>query len=364
MITVIGLIFPICFPTIVYAQDTVSEVIVEDYNKVIYVGESISLEVSAFSDNLMETEILYKTSDANIATVNNAGKVKGISPGKAIIYVSCKNMTKELEIEVRVKTLSLKTNAEYKTMKVGEVFGINVAVNPLDASNIFTYKSLDNDVAEVSSEGVVTAKSIGSTSVIVSNGDSKAVVTIIVNNNVDIDDASDGFINNVNDSFTYPKEFTVSEYKLLTADMLKYYYDNDICVKVDGEEYGIYFRGRDIINYNNELSTDIEFIREKEGISFVLNNGQNLCGAVTLNLQDIITKEKHIYLYNESKKKYEEIKVRNIEEPTLDVCGKYLITENPLEVSGVNASVIAVCTVIILVVGGIVILITHNYLLW
>lgn len=72
-------------------------------------------------------------------------------------------------------------------MKQGEAFKLSVSVSPAEAEQGISFKSTDSSVASVSNGGVVTAKSTGTATIIVSNGDLSNAVSVIVNKNSDTD---------------------------------------------------------------------------------------------------------------------------------------------------------------------------------
>lgn len=80
-------------------------------------------------------------------------------------------------------------------------------------------------------------------------------------------------------SIVYPLQASVADTPVVTADMLKYFYEKKEVLQIKGTGYLLKIDGNQIRNYANELITRIEFQEEAEGITFILNEGKDLCGA-------------------------------------------------------------------------------------
>ncbi|MFR3037943.1 MAG: hypothetical protein ACLTLY_03970 [Agathobacter rectalis] len=91
-------------------------------------------------------------------------------------------------------------------------------------------------------------------------------------------------------------------------------------MKVTGDGYSIIIDGKKIVNYKNELNTDIELERAGDCIKFNLNDGEYLCGEVTLHIDDV--KGKYLYLYNNVKHKYELVSTEDMSGLNLSTPGQ------------------------------------------
>ena len=72
-------------------------------------------------------------------------------------------------------------NPSYVVLKPGATRTLTASVKPSSASQKFTFKSANSNIATVSPSGVITAVGTGATSITVSNGTASAMVTVIVN---------------------------------------------------------------------------------------------------------------------------------------------------------------------------------------
>lgn len=120
----------------------------------------------------------------------------------------------------------------------------------------------------------------------------------------------------------------VSEIPVISEQMLYELYTAGRAMKVTGDGYSIIIDGKKIVNYKNELNTDIELERAGDCIKFNLNDGEYLCGEVTLHIDDV--KGKYLYLYNNVKHKYELVSTEDMSGLNLSTPGKYMITAKPI----------------------------------
>ena len=165
----------------------VSDIEISDHKDEVEVGNTLNLTATVFPSTATDSTVMFRSSDTNVATVNSSGEVKGISKGSVTIYVSAGSITKEVNLTVKVKTTVIKINKDYLVLKQGEAFKLSVSVSPAEAEQGISFKSTDSSVASVSNGGVVTAKSTGTATIIVSNGDLSNAVSVIVNKNSDTD---------------------------------------------------------------------------------------------------------------------------------------------------------------------------------
>jgi|GEM_PF-6728160 len=137
-----------------------------NYNKkTIKVGESFSLVATVLPEDATNKEVVWESSNSNVATVDANGKVTAKGVGTATITVKTVDggYTASCEVTVepiRVSGVSLDITS--KTVKIGESFSLVATVLPEDATNKeVLWTSSDESVAIVDSTGKVTAKGAG-----------------------------------------------------------------------------------------------------------------------------------------------------------------------------------------------------------
>ena len=344
----------------------VSDIEISDHKDEVEVGNTLNLTATVLPSTATDSTVMFRSSDTNVATVNSSGEVKGISKGSVTIYVSAGSITKEVNLTVKVKTTVIKINKDYLVLKQGEAFKLSVSVSPAEAEQGISFKSTDSSVASVSDGGVVTAKSTGTATIIVSNGDLSNAVSVIVNKNSDTD-----IINPQNtesstqevESQKFDENIDASEVGMIDTQMLYELYTSGKSMKVTGDVYSMIIDGKKIVNYNNELDTDIKLKKANGYTEFELNNGKYLCGEIAIHIDDI--SGKYLYLYNNVKHKYELVSTQNMEELKLSTPGKYMITTEKISESSKAVRYILIIGGCLILVGSAVyVVMKRRYWFW
>lgn len=140
------------------------------------------------------------------------------------------------------------------------------------------------------------------------------------------------------------------EYPIISKNILKALYETEKTLKIISDEYTLTIKGTDIVNYQNEFNTEINFEKEDGKLTFSINEGNNLPGLVSLKLTE--ASYKYLYLYNEAKDKYQQLKAKDLENINLDVTGKYLLTKD--KINTVSISVIVIILVVVIILGLVI----------
>lgn len=329
----------------------VQDIEIEEVEDELKVDSKISISTTVLPIDATNSKITYHSSDTSIATVNSSGQVKGIAPGQVTIEVRAGNVVKKIPITVKIGTTGIRLNRDYLVLKPEETFQLETEVEPKEVSANITYKSLDTDVATVSSNGLITAKACGNTAIVVSNDDLQVTISVIVNEEANTE--SIGAVIDIHNNTAeklFSNQIDTENYPIISADMLKFFYEKGKVLTVDGEGYAIHVDGNKIVNFDNQLETQLFFQEEKDGFSFIVNGGNDLCGKIIIDLNDKITDQKYLYLYNEAKQKYEQLKTDDISWLSVDTGGKYLVSSQKISELNFNPMVI-VCGVIIVLAG-------------
>ena len=244
-------------------------------------GENRRLSVSYLPINANTQKIDYSSANADIAAVDQNGKILGLQEGTTNITVSEMDVEKKEIVEVVVSNLESNTgstvtdlNLEKESVNLaqGESFKINYYVTPNEAQNKgVTYKSSDEKVVTVNSKGVVFAKGGGEALVSVTTNNSilKTVEVKVESMNKPTVLADDGII---------PNNWHNRDYKL----------------KFSGGGYGAtYYYGYkkdDLSNRGSEVNL------KKEGKTIVYSKAclYNICGPVEETASKLDTKKPNI----------------------------------------------------------------------
>ena len=341
----------------------VTDIEIAEHEDELAVDKTLTLTATVIPSDATDSKVTFRSSNETIATVNSSGEVKGISKGKVTIYASAGKMTKKIPLNIKVETAAININNTYLVMKPKDTYKLNANVTPSEANQSITYRSVDEEIATVNQNGAVTAHSLGITTIIVSNGDTSAAVSVIVNqSNEHINDAQQE-----NENKEVIKEFSdtieASTVSVVDRDTLNYLYTNKKSLNIVGEGYQIEIDGNDIVNYENELYTDIQLSKDNEGTRFVINKKEYMCGEITLLLDN--PEGKYLYLYNDAKKKYESVGATDIKRLLITIPGEYLITDK--KING-NADIIRYIFiaggVLVLVGAGVYIFLKKGYWFW
>ena len=116
--------------------------------------------------------VKFYSSNPKVATVTESGKLKGISPGKALIS-ACITRDDGTRKTVAKKTLTVKQRATAVTANVetlyltpGEEYTLKPTLTPSTSTDVIRFRSADESIATVHSmRGVVTAKALGETTI-------------------------------------------------------------------------------------------------------------------------------------------------------------------------------------------------------
>ncbi len=355
----------------------VTDIEISDYEEELEVDSTMSITASVIPADAKESTITYISDNTAVATVNSGGEVRGIAPGKVTITAMAGNISRDISLTVKVATTAIQLNSTYVILQESETYQIQGRVQPKEAYQNLSYKSEDTTVADVSSDGVITANEEGSTTVLVSNGDLSNAVTVIVNTNTATLDKEKEISSKEETSEQKTQSQTfVGEMKKgniiwidsevigeLTKDELKYLYTQKEKVCINGTDYCLILDGKDIVNYENELLTTLECKVNEIGKELILNKGNSLPGKVTLQIDDI-SDYKYMYLYNSVKDTYERIQNEDMQEITVSTAGKYLLTNKLLDKSMVVWCYLVAFGGIIVILSVVYIVIKKKYWFW
>ena len=162
------------------------------------VGYTHSLTYRTTPSNATELGLKFSSSDTSVATVNSKGVITGIKEGSAIITISSSNgsVSDTAYVTVYKKGVSTIVNGEsLKTekypesislsnesvnLKVGTTSQLLAEIKPDAANKSISWSSSNSSVATVDSNGLVTARGVG-TATIVAKTINNVTDTCIVN---------------------------------------------------------------------------------------------------------------------------------------------------------------------------------------
>ena len=343
----------------------VSDIEIGDYKEELEVDGTVTLSATVLPEDATDSKVTYRSSDPAVATVKSSGEIKGIAPGSVTIYVTAGGVTREARFTVKVSTKAITMNQDYLVCKPGDTCQLEGNVSPADAVQTLTYRTLDKTVAEVTEDGLVRAVGTGNTSILVTNGDLQTSVTVIVNEGVqETGEAEEGEDTTVSGEKPLPEKISVKEYPVIHAQMLEQLYETDGTLQVQGKGYRLLLKGSQIVNYHNELETDLKLIEEPYGYSFTVNGGKRLCGTVQIKVDRDSSRKGYLYLYNDKKEAYELVGTTDGAELTIDTAGTYRYSAKKLSGFSIPPLLIVIGLLAILAGSGIYIGTKKRYWFW
>lgn len=152
----------------------------------VYVGQEIQWDVYYAPDEATNKNVTWKVADPSIASVDQNGVIKGLSPGNTKVSIVSEDggFTSEHELWVReatVKVTSIELDKTTLSMTSGTDETLTAILNPSDATNKdVIWFSSDLNVAWVSKDGIVSAKNPGTCTVTAISVDGRFESTCVV----------------------------------------------------------------------------------------------------------------------------------------------------------------------------------------
>ena len=353
----------------------VEDIELSEFNEEMYVKDTQNLSATIIPANASEHTVRYSSSNTSVAKVSSIGKITAVGKGSCRIYISCDNMTVYYDLRVKVKTESINVKNKYIVLKANEQFNLEADVQPAEASQELSFKSNDDSVAVVGPDGVITAKSVGSTSVIVSNEDTTILVNIIVN-----EDGNGTTVQNKPDTDTSGKKditdeltkqikesndniIKVSEISKISSSALKELYGTEKTLTVMFDDYDLSIRGQDIFNANNEINTKLDLSKTSDGLLINMTDENKLPGTITVSLKNDPNTYKYFYLMNNSKD-YQMLNTLSNNTIKISSIGKYLLTEKNMNKIKINVVWVLGAAGLILLMSLIYIFTKKKYWFW
>jgi uncharacterized protein YjdB len=142
------------------------------------------LSVTILPSNATYKTLIWKSSDASIATVDQNGLVTFVGAGVAVITATTTDGTAitvncSVIVSVPVESIYIPQTIG---LKVGEIVPVTAFVLPLNSSNkLVNWTSSDSTIATVDANGMVTAISVGSAKIIAQSVDGQKTAVSIAN---------------------------------------------------------------------------------------------------------------------------------------------------------------------------------------
>ena len=260
-------------------------------NNTINKGESKKIQIEIIPKEAKDQEIVYTSSNNNIATVDSKGNILGIKPGTCTITIKAKenNVSTSLNITIYSQVTDMELETDKITIQTGEKFQINPVIYPEDANNKkVIYKSENENIVQINSSGLITAVSEGETKIIVQTEENKItkemavkVVEKVEENNIKFDE-----------SLTITQnEVTGWDIKSLKVSQIKEKIDTDYKIEIYN------YQGQKLSDEQNAgTGSTIRLLDENNVIKmeYIIIIYGDISGDGKINSADLLTLQKHI----------------------------------------------------------------------
>ena len=132
-------------------------------------GERKQLKVTITPQEASNHKLLFKSSNTQVATIDDKGNVQAISSGTATITVKAEenDVQSQIQIQVYSKVTGIQLDQKEIYMQIGDEFKINGYIEPIDANDkSILYTTTDKTIATVDNTGSITALKEGEVTVI------------------------------------------------------------------------------------------------------------------------------------------------------------------------------------------------------
>ena len=175
----------------VTVKQPVKNIALSETSTSLWVGESKTITTTVTPKNANNTAVEWSSSDNKIATVSSKGVIT--AKGKGTCTITCTaadgyGAKSTCKVTVKQQVTSIALNDAPTLLWVGDTKTITATVTPTTANNIAVeWSSSDNNVATISSEGVITAKGKGTCTITCTAADgygTKSTCEVIVKQQV------------------------------------------------------------------------------------------------------------------------------------------------------------------------------------
>lgn len=138
--------------------------------------EVVRLTANCTPKNSKDNELVWDSSDKNVATVDGSGLVTLKKAGSTIItvkplYNTSPPIMAQCIVSVEQSSSGISLDKSSVTLEKGETAILNTILKPTNATTTIAWKSMDTGVATISPQGMVTAKKAGTTYIVATSAD-------------------------------------------------------------------------------------------------------------------------------------------------------------------------------------------------
>lgn len=182
-------------------QETVNSIKLNKYSLTLYMNEEGEQLTATVQPASFTGKIVWKSSNTDVASVSGNGLVTAVGPGTCIISATAGNRHVSATVTVlpaRVRVSGVSFDKTEHKIPVRGTAKLTATIAPADATvKTLVWTSDDPGIASVSRTGIVTAVSVGTTTIRATSvdGNHSAEITVTVTPNAELGDVNgDGYI--------------------------------------------------------------------------------------------------------------------------------------------------------------------------
>lgn len=357
----------------------VSNIEVSDFNDKMKVDSTQSLNTSVFPTDAKDQKITYSSSNPAVATVAENGTITAKGKGTTTIGLKAGKAYKELSLTVYVATDVIAVPENYVILHPGETYRILAEARPKNADQRVLYESTNETVVTVSKSGVISAVATGRASVVLKNDDAVSVVTVIVNEGVEVEGQSVAKQVEQDNETASPNAIVQAlhnketegmlsvsgkECPFVTEDILLALYEEKGELNVTYDDgYVMTIHGDMIKNIHNPLDTDISLQESGDGIHFCVNSSNNMPGTIEIKFLRVESEYKYLYLENDDGS-MKRLTMNKDHSASFGIAGNYIMTKNRIALERLPV-VAVICGGIVIAAGCCVyVFVKKKYWFW
>ena len=151
----------------------------------VYINEDLAPEYIVKPDWFADEPVSFSTSNEDVMSVDETGKLHANNPGEAVLTVAAKEYSENITIRVIPKVTSIKGIEETNYLTTGSTVKLQPVLEPEQfAGEPVSYSISDESIATVAEDGTVTAVAAGETEIRIAAGGTEIKAGIIVSDPV------------------------------------------------------------------------------------------------------------------------------------------------------------------------------------
>ena len=162
----------------------VNSITLDKTSLTLYINDTSSLKTTISPADASNTNLIWKSSNEEVVTVDEQGLVTAKATGKATITVTTVdgNKTSFIEINVIVPVKSITLDKTSLTLYVNDTSSLKTTISPTNATNKnLIWKSSNEAVVTVDGQGLIKAKALGKATITVTTEDGNKTSSIDIN---------------------------------------------------------------------------------------------------------------------------------------------------------------------------------------